>query len=352
MTDLRPPIATDPASIFGDLRVAAERARIRARAEESLESSIEGVENAPAQEQIEVAVRETRGLILQEGADALDKLADDPAATLSPDQQLGLEAIVLLEGRPALPIQGGRFWPPPSEWISLESHRAAIENSIARVGRVEVTGHPDLDWVGTGFLVSPDIVMTNRHVALEFARLDAAGWRFASGRSAGWDLVEELGSTRSMRFEVTEVLGVHDADDVDLALLRVEPAGEGPLPTPLRLAGTAPDQPVGRDVYVIGYPAWDGRRNEPEPMRRIFMDIFNVKRLQPGRTTAFGPANRVLGHDCSTLGGNSGSPVFDLETHTVMGLHFGGRYAVGNNAVPLWQLVDDPLLAGFALNFV
>jgi len=35
----------------------------------------------------------------------------------------------------------------------------------------------------------------------------------------------------------------------------------------------------------------------------------------------------------------------------VIGLHFGGRYGVGNYAVPLWQLVEDPLLRRGDLNF-
>jgi hypothetical protein len=82
------------------------------------------------------------------------------------------------------------------------------------------------------------------------------------------------------------------------------------------------------------------------------MDIYNVKRLQPGTTTELVPEQNVMKHDCSTLGGNSGSPVFDLTDHRVLGLHFGGRYGFGNYAVPLWQLVDDPLLRRAEVNFV
>lgn len=41
----------------------------------------------------------------------------------------------------------------------------------------------------------------------------------------------------------------------------------------------------------------------------------------------------------------------DLETNQVIGLHFGGRYGVGNYAVPLWMLTGDPLLEKGALNF-
>ena len=55
--------------------------------------------------------------------------------------------------------------------------------------------------------------------------------------------------------------------------------------------------------------------------------------------------------DASTLGGNSGSAVIDYDKGLVVGLHFGGRYLEGNNAVPLWKLVDDPLLKKAKVNF-
>jgi V8-like Glu-specific endopeptidase len=45
----------------------------------------------------------------------------------------------------------------------------------------------------------------------------------------------------------------------------------------------------------------------------IFQGFFNVKRLQHGTLTGLSNemAEPVLLHDCSTLGGNSGSAVFD-----------------------------------------
>ncbi len=350
----RSPVATDATTIFTDLETVAFRARARAGAELEQPESIEELPaGGSAAAAVSRAVREVRGAVLEDGATGLEKLAKDPDAELSEQEQFGVEAIVLLEGRPALPVQGGDFWDPPEEWQSLIPQRAAIRDSITRVGRVDVTGHPDLDWIGTGFLVAADVVMTNRHVAVEFSRRDGDHWTFRSGRSARIDLLEELGGSPALEFAVTEVIGVHEDEDVDLALLRVEATGSGDasLPQPLQIAAVAPDAVVGRPVYAIGYPAWDGRRNEPEPMRRIFMDVYNVKRLQPGVTVESQTPQTVLRHDCSTLGGNSGSPVFDLASHTVVGLHFGGRYGVGNYAVPLWRMVDDPLVASAGLNF-
>ena len=37
------------------------------------------------------------------------------------------------------------------------------------------------------------------------------------------------------------------------------------------------------DVVVIGYPAFDPRRNDIDVQRRVFGNLFNVKRLQPGK---------------------------------------------------------------------
>ncbi|MFE3993398.1 hypothetical protein ACFXPW_17175 [Streptomyces goshikiensis] len=69
-------------------------------------------------------------------------------------------------------------------------------------------------------------------------------------------------------------------------------------------------------------------------------------------TTGLVPGEFTVKHDCSTLGGNSGSPVFDLADHRVLGLHYGGRYGLGNFAVPLWELRGDPLLSRAGVNWV
>ena len=41
--------------------------------------------------------------------------------------------------------------------------------------------HPALEWIGTGWLVADDVVMTNRHVAKEFTRQDGRNWVFEPG---------------------------------------------------------------------------------------------------------------------------------------------------------------------------
>ena len=60
--------------------------------------------------------------------------------------------------------------------------------------------------------------------------------------------------------------------------------------------------------------------------------MFEKKRLAPGQLIRV--SSRELQHDCSTLGGNSGSVVLDLESGEAVGLHFAGRFLVANFAVP------------------
>jgi hypothetical protein len=294
-----------------------------------------------------------RDQLVAAGTTGLRKVIEGRDNEITPREQVGLEAIIVLEGRPPLFIQGGDFLLVPPEWQVLSANRDQIKASIARVGRVEVTGHPDYEWIGTGWLAGPDAIITNRHVAREFSRFDGAAWTFETGMSANLDFNAEHGAIIPLEFQITGIIGIHE--QFDLAALRIAPTGGGdnrPLPSPLDVATADPGAVAGRQVYLIGYPAWDGRRNDPAYMRQIFSDIFDVKRLQPGKITAFTAGDGQFVHDCSTLGGNSGSPVFDLDSHQVVGLHFGGRYLIGNNAVPLWQLTSDPLLSAAGINFV
>ena len=67
-------------------------------------------------------------------------------------------------------------------------------------------------------------------------------------------------------------------------------------------------------------------------VQRIFGNVYEKKRLAPGQVTNVGPDE--LQHDCSTLGGNSGSPVINMKTGEAVGLHFSGLFLESNFAVP------------------
>jgi V8-like Glu-specific endopeptidase len=294
---------------------------------------------------------------LDEGRAGYEKLhREGMDALLTPSQKTGLEAIVLLTARPAILVQNNEFLEVPSEWQILNTKKNDINQTLQSVGRIEVSGHPNDSWLGTGFLVAENVVMTNRHVAEEFCtdRGSEGVWRFKPGMSGRIDYVEEFGVLRHAEFEIADIIGVHDI--YDLSLFRVQTTSRSGVtpPPPLTISSQPPAAPeaiAGRQVFVCGYPTWDGLRNDPPVMMRIFASIFDVKRLQPGELRKFDDTINVVMHDCSTLGGNSGSCVVDLETNKVVGLHFGGRYLEGNKAVALWTMTNDPLLMSANVNF-
>jgi S1-C subfamily serine protease len=279
-----------------------------------------------------------RAALLERGSAALDRAASDSWDTSWMDEEdlLGLEAIVVAVGRPAILISAGRFDPPPAPWEQLEEHRASIEATLPYVGRIEVRGHPAFDWVATGFVVAPGVLMTNRHVIREFATQQSDRlWQIDPDLEVRVDFAEEFGVTAAVEHRVTKVIAVHRV--LDVALLALDDDGQqvGSLPLD-KGEHLRPEDPV----YVVGYPAADSRRNDPADVQAIFHDLFGVKRLQPGfvrDADSFGQFT----HDCSTLGGNSGSCVISLSSGRVVGLHVGGRYGQENHALALRDFARD-----------
>lgn len=285
---------------------------------------------------------------LQDGASALDKMSKGDS-DLTQGEQLGLEAIVLLFGRPALLVQDGDFGTPPDEWQQLNGKREMLKGIFPSVGRVDLTGHHTFEWCGTAFLVGEGLLMTNRHVAEVFSVKKGTDFPFVSGVKARVDYKEEFQRDVSQEFKIEKVLGVHPT--YDLAILQVAKGTKAKKgPAPLKVSSKAPKATKDGELAVIGYPAFDSRNGRQEQLD-IFKNIFNVKRLQPGKSTGLKQTPEILGHDASTLGGNSGSCIVDLETGHVIALHFGGQYLKGNVSVPVWKLAKDKFLKKFAINW-
>jgi endonuclease G, mitochondrial len=250
--------------------------------------------------------------------------------------------IVLRVGRPVLSIVGNapRLDFNDSEsavWRArLQASRAHLSRAAQAVGRIEVTGLSGHSYVGTGWLVDRNTVVTNRHVALAFGRLIGARFTFKQGNrsrpmTAAIDFLEETGRAAAREFPIVEIVHIEAESGPDFALLRVENrSGTHTLAPPIALAGSParPEQPVA----VIGYPARDSRVADAQLMQSIFGDVYDKKRLSPGQVTK--ARKDVVFHDCSTLGGNSGSVVLDLATGEAVGLHFAGRFLEANYAVP------------------
>ncbi len=274
---------------------------------------------------------------------------------LHESEMSALEAIILPQGRPVIDIENDAFQDPPSPWTHLGAGdtRTRIEAAIPSIGRIELPEHPSLPFGGTGFVVGTDLIMTNRHVAEIFASgLGLRNLQFRPGQTAGVDFRREATDSESVYLEVREVVMIHPY--WDMACLRVD--GLPQSQRVLSLSVAHPDDLSAREEVVVGYPAADPR-NDLDLQRRVFGSTFNVKRMQPGKittreqVTSYGRRVNAMAHDSSTLGGNSGSAIVDVETGDIIGLHFAGRYLEANYAVPMHDLAADSRVVEMGLNF-
>ncbi len=264
-----------------------------------------------------------------------------------------LEAIVMSHGRPVLFVENDRAVNADSGiWQErLNAQATAISENIKRVGRIEVEGHPhqaylesgEEFYLGTCSVIGSDLLLTNRHVAAEFCQPNG---QIKPGMVPRVDFVEEVKRDPDNETKIVRVLEI--GTDFDYAILQVEGA---PLPSPVEFATSANDLSKESEnplAYIVGYPAFD-TRNPTDLQNKLFGGKFNIKRLAPGRLRKIiGPppyvgykrVDRALVLDYTSLGGNSGSPVFDLGTGLVIGLHYAGRYAEANYAVPIWSIIE------------
>ena len=271
---------------------------------------------------------------------------------MTAQETLGLEAVLLLYGRPAVLVTNEGLDSPPPFWNQLEDLREEVELTQRGVGRIELLGHPEYDWAGTGFLVSDNVLMTTRRVAELFTEPRDGGWQFRPGISAWMNYRPGFQDVSAANYRIRAVIGIHDRQD--LALFEVErPQVNGNSPVPLSLAAQPPARRDGQQVYLVGYPVRDARRNEPETVSRLFRDVYNVKRVQPGQLRGeltFGEVT-LLRHDAAPLGQNAGAPVIDLETQQVLAMQSTGRFMEPSTAVPLYLLRDDALLQKAGVTF-
>lgn len=251
-----------------------------------------------------------------------------------------VESVVRETLRPVLEIKNDQaqltFSDAESEvWRERLLGAAEVLVRAARAtGRIEVEGHPDYSWVGTGWLIKPDVVVTNRHVAELFAVRAGRNFVFKQAWTdepqmvASIDFVEEFGSNRELTFVLDDILHIEGLDGPDIAFLHVEPNANSALAQPIVLSAPRSDEYIA----TIGYPARDGLFPDIALMDRIYGRKYDKKRLAPGEVIKF--EDGAFHHDCTTLGGNSGSVVLSLKTGQAVGLHFAGNFLTANYAVP------------------
>jgi endonuclease G len=292
-------------------------------------------------------------VLTPEAAETFAKTLDNQE--LSAGDIVRLESIILPALRPAFDIQNETYAQLPGDWDLLNRHRTAIEPILRAVGRLQLIGHPSYTLVGTAFVCGPNTIVTNRHVAQIFVQGLENGQQltYLPGVTCAMDMLAEVGSDASAKLNITRPVSV--SSKWDIAVLHIEslPPNIQPLP----LASSSPAAIEGGVATIVGYPSYDSYESFVD-QANIFRAVFDRKRLQPGKLNgrvdvpSLGQSVSAIAHDCSTLGGNSGSVLVSVETAEVVGIHFSGVTHLSNYAVPSWELVNDPALRGQGIAFV
>jgi len=194
--------------------------------------------------------------------------------------------------------------------------------TVGRVDRKSGGALPP-DPYGTGFLITPELFLTNHHVVTQLS----GGTDVVNSGEAEIRFVQEYNSPDEAAVPVIEVLRFHEEEDA--AILRLAPTKILEERKPLSWSNALAD--AGDHIAVVGYPFPDSTRN-PLFVDQIFgANKLGVKRLAPGEL--IGARKGIIYHDCSTLGGNSGSPVLDMKNGSVVGLHRDGYFLARNEAL-------------------
>jgi hypothetical protein len=287
------------------------------------------------------------------------------SARLDETTTMELEALVSLTERPAIEVTL-RTTPEGRQVQTIDTTdpelgRFAALLDLARPmledGPLQAVGRIDGDGmhVGTGFVVGPGLVMTNRHVLEELASPlpraeNPKRWQMVRATTIDFS---PSGNDPKQKFAVQEVafagpeqifrLPISFAK-LDMALLKVETVnGSGQaLPKPFQVNKNAGWRGADANLFVLGFPAPPNavprdeqgalRHDVIDRLREIFGLNYRRKYFSPGLVQA--AANDwVFDHDATTLGGNSGSVVGALSGDLpAVGLHFAGDWLRANHA--------------------
>ncbi len=301
---------------FGDLRVDQAVAKVRA---------IIGLPAVPDSEKA--------------AQSALDKLStgrERPTAI-----ELAALEFVIRMMRPAPLSRHGQLDPLPSKpgssvyqpdvTMAWDGFRNSGSRLLYSIGRLDRTSGRDPQ-EGTGFLVAGDLVLTNHHVV---SKLSNGADEIDEGMVVIRFYQEYQGPEPVPSCPIVKVVAIHPT--LDMALLQVKLPNADARPA---LTFDTRALPPHLLVGAIGYPFKDDRN--PLFVEAIYQGRYGVKRGAIGEL--MDAREHFVFHDCSTLGGNSGSPVLALDTGGVIALHFTGEFMYRNQAVAaadITQFVRD-----------
>lgn len=201
-------------------------------------------------------------------------------------------------------------WAAPLTAASLEDLIRSAKPSVVAVGTYNPTDSPRFGFRGTGFVVdNGELVITNAHVLPEEATKGAmTALAIHTARTA-----------EDSQARPATLLGIDRAHD--LALLRIE----GPALPALPL-GDGARMREGMSIAIIGYPIGGVLGFTPVTHRGIVSSITGIVLPAPSSQALNAQAIARLRQgsfdiyqlDATAYPGNSGSPVFDVESGEVI----------------------------------
>jgi len=303
------------------------------------------------------------------------------AGTASPKDQFDIQRFVSDTFKP-VPITAtglkAILVQPPNPLVPdlTDAESAELRNKARSVGRLLTRTCPGdtegcFSFLGTLFMVNEQIAVTNCHVIKKFVSKSDGQWGIKPDRELFADFSDRRQIKPAEGFRVMSLVGCSEAVGFDVAMIRLAAKalnGVLHLPPPLAIDR----QPLQRAwdtldtrVYVIGYPNWS---NTLEPDLKTLAAAGDFSRMaSPGVLSQPLPQGgfHFLPHNSSTIDGNSGSPVIDMKTFQVVGIHsccsksatesdiaelpcatvFGNL--TRNLALPTWYVATDSQLKGF-----
>lgn len=177
------------------------------------------------------------------------------------------------------------------------SEGAKASPAVCRIETMEHLPQP----IGTGFLIAPDLILTNNHVI-------PIGIKIEDGVQARFNFrVEKNGkiNQQSLPFKIVKLIASSSVDTLDFSLLQLEKK-----PNNIHPLSFAAETPRKQDLAVIvQHPA-----GAPQ---KFILDHSCIIAKAPQDTHPF------LNYTTNTLNGSSGSPVFNTNWE-IVALHRAG----------------------------
>src|SRR4051812_33796920 len=174
--------------------------------------------------------------IVEKGELGLRVLNDGDEGELRrrPSLVSALEVIARTDGsRPSFMVRNGQVdlaTSPLGTWgATLAASSEHLNQALACVGRIDLPGTP-AGFEGTGFLIHPNLIITNRHVLQAVANQVDGSWRFKPGAAIDfgheYQARDSVGprALKRLLFTGSQTITIIDHAKLDLALIELAPA--------------------------------------------------------------------------------------------------------------------------------